>query len=65
MAEQFTYISRNQLTFKDGLRHAQMGEIQEPVVYGVQGGLKEYYGVPPETPARAATLDHIVSAVVG
>ena len=65
MAEQFTYISQNQLTMKDGLRHAQMGEIAEPVVYGVQGALKEYYRVPPETPARASTLDHIVSAVGG
>ena len=35
MTEQFTYISRNQLTMKNGLRHAQMGEIPEPVVYGV------------------------------
>ena len=65
MAEQFVYISRNQLTMKDGLRHAQMGEIPEPVVYGVQGALKEYYKVPPETPALASTLDHIISAVGG
>ena len=65
MAEQFTYISRNQLTMKDGLRHAQMGEIPQPVVYGVQGALKEHYRVLPETPALASTLDHIISAVGG
>jgi hypothetical protein len=39
-----------------------MGDIPEPVVYGVQGALKEYYRVPAETPAMASTLDHIVSA---
>ena len=39
---------------KDGLRHAQIGVVPEPVVYGVQSALKEYYGVPPETPARAS-----------
>ena len=65
MPEQFIYISLNQLTMKDGLRYAQMGDVPEPVVYGVQGALKEYYRVPPETPARASTLDHIVSAVGG
>ena len=36
----------------------------EPVPYGVQGALREYYGVG-EGPPIAATLDHIVAAVGG
>ncbi len=60
----FTYISKNRLVFKDGLRNAYLGEVEEPVVYGVQGGLREYYGAG-EGPAIAATLDHIVAAVGG
>jgi hypothetical protein len=34
------------------------------VVYGVQGKLREYYGVA-EGPPVASTLDHIVAAVAG
>jgi hypothetical protein len=34
------------------------------VVYGVQGKLREYYGVG-EGPPVASTLDHIVAAVAG
>ena len=37
---------------------------QEPVVYGVQGALREYYGRK-EGPPIASTLDHIVAAVAG
>ena len=36
----------------------------EPVVYGVQGALREYYGAA-EGPPIASTLDHIVAAVAG
>ena len=36
----------------------------EPVVYGVQGALREYYGAK-EGPPIASTLDHIVAAVAG
>jgi hypothetical protein len=64
MAETFTYISKNRLVFKDGMRNAYLGEVPEPVVYGVQGGLREYYGAR-EGPPVAATLDHIVAAVGG
>lgn len=60
----FTYISKNKLVFKDGLRHAYLGEVEESVPYGVQGGLREYYGAA-EGPPIAATLDHIVAAVGG
>ncbi len=64
MADTFTYISKNRLVFKDGMRNAYLGEVAEPVVYGVQGGLREYYGAR-EGPPVPATLDHIVAAVGG
>jgi hypothetical protein len=61
----FEYISTNKLELKNGMRHATLGDVPEPVVYGVQGKLKEHYGVPAEAPPVAATLDHIVAAVGG
>ena len=64
MAEPFEYISRARLEYQDGLRHAYLGEVPEPVVYGVQGALKEYYRTP-DAPTRASTLDNIVAAVAG
>lgn len=64
MAE-FTYLSKNRLVLKDGVRHAYLGEVPEPVPYGVQGALREYYGAPADGPPVAATLDHIVAAVGG
>src|SRR6266545_820839 len=64
MAENFEYISRARLEYRGGARHAFLGEVPEPVVYGVQGALREYYGVPPGPPV-ASTLDHIVAAVAG
>ena len=63
MAE-FEYISQSRLVFKNGYRHAYLGEVAEPVVYGVQGALREYYGAQ-EGPPIASTLDHIVAAVAG
>jgi hypothetical protein len=64
MAEPFEYISQARLVYKDGYRNANLGEVETPVVYGVQGKLREYYGAK-EGPAIASTLDHIVSAVAG
>ncbi len=63
MAE-FEYISRSRLEYRNGYRHAFLGEVPEPVVYGVQGALREYYGAA-EGPPIASTLDHIVAAVAG
>jgi hypothetical protein len=63
MAE-FEYISRTRLVYKDGYRNAYLGDVPAPVVYGVQGALREYYGAP-EGPPIASTLDHIVAAVAG
>src|SRR5262245_37156717 len=64
MPDQFEYISRSRLLYRNGARHAYLGEVPEPVVYGVQGALREYYGVK-EGPPVASTLDHIVAAVAG
>ena len=64
MAEPFEYISQTRLEYRDGFRHAYLGDVAEPVVYGVQGKLREYYGAK-EGPAIASTLDHIVAGVAG
>jgi hypothetical protein len=64
VAEPFEYISRSRLVYRDGLRNAYLGEVAEPVKYGVQGKLREYYGAGEGCPI-ASTLDHIVAAVAG
>ena len=64
MADDFEYISRARLEYREGSRNAWLGDVPEPVVYGVQGKLREYYGVK-EGPPVASTLDHIVAAVAG
>ncbi len=64
MAEAFEYISRARLVYQDGYRHAYLGDVPEPVRYGVQGALRTYYGAK-EGPPIASTLDHIVAAVAG
>ena len=64
MAEPFEYISHARLEYKDGYRNAYLGEVAEPVVYGVQGKLREYYGEK-EGPPIASTLDHIDAALAG
>ena len=64
MADEFEYISRARLEYQSGFRHAYLGDVREPVVYGVQGKLRDYYGVA-EGPPIASTLDHIVAAVAG
>jgi hypothetical protein len=64
MADDFEYISRTRLVYRDGYRQAYLGEVPEPVVYGVQGALRQYYGAK-EGPPIASTLDHIVAGVAG
>jgi hypothetical protein len=56
--------SRARLEYRDGYRRAYLGEVPEPVVYGMQGALREYYGAKDGAPI-ASTLDHIVAAVAG
>jgi hypothetical protein len=60
MADNFEYTSYARL----GYRNAYLGEVEKPVIYGVQGALREYYGAK-EGPPVASTLDHIVAAVAG
>jgi len=64
MPDDFEYISRARIEYEGGDRHAYLGEVPEPVVYGVQGALRQYYGAK-EGPPIASTLDHIVAAVAG
>ena len=64
MPDDFEYISRSRLVYREGYRNAYLGEVPEPVVYGVQGALRQYYGVKEGAPI-ASTLDHIVAAVAG
>jgi hypothetical protein len=42
-------------------RKAMIEGFNEPIYYGVHGGIKEFYKVDPEK-EHAATLDHIVAA---
>ena len=42
-------------------RRAMIEGFDEPVYYGVHGGIKKFYKVEPEK-EHAATLDHIVAA---
>jgi hypothetical protein len=64
MSDDFEYISHARLEYRGGYRQAFLGDVPEPVVYGVQGALRDYYGVK-EGPPVASTLDHIVAAVAG
>ena len=64
MPDDFEYVSQSRLEYRHGYRHAYLGDVPAPVVYGVQGRLREYYGVA-EGPPVASTLDHIVAAVAG
>jgi hypothetical protein len=65
MSEPFEYVSRTRLEYRDGFRRAYLGDVAEPVTYGMQGALRQYYGVKGEVPPMASTLDHIVAAVAG
>jgi hypothetical protein len=64
MADEFEYISHARLVYHEGYRYAYLGDVVQPVVYGVQGKLREYYGAK-EGPPVASTLDQIVAAVAG
>jgi hypothetical protein len=46
---------------KGPTRRAQIEGFNEPVFYGVHGGIKDFYKVETEE-EHAATLDHIVGA---
>src|SRR6266478_4340773 len=40
MTEDFQYVSHARLEFHDGYRRAFLGEVPDPVTYGVQGTLR-------------------------
>lgn len=65
MDNNIVYTSVTRIEFKDGLRHAYLGQIPVPVVYGAQGDLKKHYGFGDDVPELASTLDHIIAAVGG
>ncbi len=45
-------------------RRAYIEGFEDPVIYGVHGGIKEFYGIEPEE-EHPATLDHLVASVAG
>ncbi len=49
---------------KGPTRKAVIRGFDEPVFYGVHGGIKSFYKIDPEE-EHAATLDHMVGAVGG
>jgi hypothetical protein len=62
-----TIIHRSEITITREIgptRKALIKGFNEPVYYGVHGGIKGFYKVAPEK-EHAATLDHIVGAVGG
>lgn len=64
MSGEFEYQSQARIEFRHGYRHAYLGEVVEPVVYGVQGKLREHYQRF-DGPPVASTLDQIVAAAGG
>lgn len=58
------YVSKARIEPVRGpIRHGYLGSVPEPVVYGMQGSLRDWYKVGSEEPETASTLDHIVAAV--
>ena len=41
MADDFEYVSRTRLVYRNGARHACLGDVLEAVVSGVQGALRQ------------------------
>lgn len=59
------HTSRQRLERVAGpLRHAYLEGFDEPIRFGVHGGIKKFYGVEPEEDVPA-TLDYMVGAVGG
>ncbi len=60
-------VHQSQITIervKGPTRKATIEGFDQPVYYGVHGGIKGFYKIEPEE-EHAATLDHIVGAVGG
>jgi hypothetical protein len=62
---EIVHTSRITIVRENGpTRKAVIEGFDQPIYYGVHGGIKKFYRVDPET-EHAATLDHIVGAVGG
>lgn len=46
------------------IRQAYIKGFEEPITFGVHGGVKEFYGVEPEA-EHPSTLDYIIAAAGG
>lgn len=61
---ELTKITILQKDTPNKIREAHIGDFNEPVLYGVHGGVKDFYGVETEI-EYPSTLDHIVAAAGG
>jgi|TARA_B100000315_G_C14514777_1_gene558665 hypothetical protein len=62
---ELVHTSRMRLEkIKGPIRHAYIENFDEPIRFGVHGGIKHFYGIEPEE-ELPATLDHMVAAVGG
>lgn len=61
------YVSQVRIEKQRGpIRLAHLPGGQEPIRYGVHGGIAEHYGVDPSKfPEHTATIDHVVGAAGG
>jgi len=60
-------VHRGHITIKlepDRIRRASFEGFEDPVVYGVHGGVKEFYKAEPKE-ERPTTLEHVASALAG
>jgi len=62
---EIVHTSRIKIVREKGpTRRAMIEGFNEPIYYGVHGGIKRFYKIEPEK-EHAATLDHIVAATAG
>ena len=62
---EIVHTSRIKIVREKGpTRRAMIEGFNEPIYYGVHGGIKRFYQIEPEE-EHAATLDHIVAATAG
>lgn len=61
---ELTKITIIQKDTANKIREAYIGNFEEPVLYGVHGGVKAFYGAVTEI-EHPSTLDHIVAAAGG
>lgn len=61
---ELTKITIFQKDTANKIREAYIGDFKKPVMFGVHGGVREFYGVDTD-PEYPSTLDHIVAAAGG